>query len=275
MTKTISFLGAGHLPEAIIKGLLGSGEADASRIMIFDKFPSQYTRYNGTGVLCAESLAQVLDFGNIVFLIVKPQDFKDLLPQIKSSGSDLIGKLFISTAAGITLDYIASFLGDKAAIVRTMPNTPLALGAGMTALARNKNVTDDDFTDAKAIFSTGDSDTIVIPEDKMNAVTSVNGSSPAYVYLFAKAMADGAESLGFTREDSLRAVIKSLEGSILMLKNSGKTPDELVRAVAVPGGTTEKAVDSFNADNLTDIVRRAMEACTLRADELTNQYSGH
>ena len=264
----IAFIGAGNLPEAIIYALVNKLNTESRNIIIYDKNPEQYKKYGGLNLIKAYDYRDILKSGDIIFLAVKPQNFPEVLPEIKNAGIDLKDKIFVSTAAGITTEYIESHVGQKISVVRTMPNTPLLIGRGMTALCRNNNTSDSDFKIICDIFANL-GEIIVLSEDKLNKVISVNGSSPAYVYLFAEAMLQGALEQGFDRDEIYPVVLQSLIGAFDMLKTSGKSPGELIKAVASPGGTTEKALESLNAGDFTGVVKKAMLECTKRADELT------
>ena len=267
----VSFIGAGNLPEAIIYALVDKLGINGQNITIFDKNIEQYKRYEKANVKKAYNLNDVLNGGDIIFLAVLPQNFANLLPNIKNSGIDLTKKIFVSTAAGITTDYIESNIGQKIEVIRTMPNKPIFLGKGMTALCKNNITSDKNFKIICDIFeSLGE--IIVLSEDKMNKIVCVNGSSPAYVYLFAEAMIKGAVEQGFDEDEIYPAILQSLIGSFEMLKNSGQSPSELIKSVAAPKGTTEKALESFYADDFTGIIKKAMLACTNRTDELTKEY---
>jgi len=267
----ISFIGAGNLSEAIIYALVDKLGINGQNITIFDVNEEQYKRYNKLNLKKVYNLIDVLNGGEIIFLVVLPQNFAGLLSDIKNSGIDLTEKIFVSTAAGITTDYIENKIAQKIEVVRTMPNKPIFVGKGMTALCCNNNTKEKSFKLICDIFaSLGEN--IILTENKMNKVISVNGSSPAYVYLFAEAMLQGAIEQGFDENEIYPAVLQSLIGSFETLKNSGKTPGELIKGVAAPKGTTEKALESFYADNFVDIVKKAMLACTKRADELTKEY---
>ena len=268
----ISFIGAGHLAYSIIGALAGKS-GFGQNITIFDKIEEQYKKFEPLNLKKACGAADAIKGGDIIFLAVRPGDFLSLLADIQNSGADLSGKLFVSTAAGITMGYIEENIGQNTAVIRTMPNTPAAIGRGMTALSRNQNVSDRNFQTVCDIFSTL-GEIIVLPEEKMNKVVAVNGSSPAYVYLFAEAMLAGAVELGFCEDEIYPAVLQSLIGAFEMLKNTKKSPAELISAVAVPGGTTKAALESFYSDDFTGAVKRAMLACVKRADELTKQYCG-
>jgi pyrroline-5-carboxylate reductase len=269
----ITFIGAGHLASSIIGALMGVLGFCGQDITIFDKIVGQYKNFEALELKNALDVIDALNSGDIIFLTVRPGDFLELLADIKKSGLDLTKKLFVSTAAGITTEYIEENIGQEIAVIRTMPNTPISIGKGMTALCKNQNVSEKDFKMVCDIFSSL-GEIIVLPEDKMNKIVAVNGSSPAYVYLFAEAMLAGARDLGFGEEQIYPAVLQSLIGAFEMLKESKKSPAELIAAVAVPGGTTLKALESFYADDFAGAVKRAMQACAVRADEMTKQYCG-
>ena len=264
----ISFVGAGHLAGAIINALLEKLGLDGQNITVFDKIETQYKKFEKFNLKKARDLTEALMGGNMIFLTVRPSDFSALLADIHNSRCDFAGKIFVSTAAGVTMRHIEENIAPDVAVVRTMPNTPVSIGKGMTALCKNKNVPDRDFETLCGIFSAL-GETIVLPEEKMNKIVSVNGSSPAYVYLFVEAMLNGAIEQGFEKEQIYPAILQPLIGAFEMLKESKKSPSELISAVAVPGGTTEKALESFCADDFSGAIKRAMLACTNRANELT------
>ena len=268
----ISFLGAGNLPEAIINALVHKLNFNCEDIAIYDKNKAQYDRYNNIDIVKTDTLREAVVYGEAIFLAVKPQNFAELLTWIKELDLDLTGKIFVSTAAAISTDYIFDQLSQNVAIIRTMPNTPIMIGEGMTALCRNEYVSDNDFDEICGIFDRL-GEIIIVGEDKMNKIISVNGSSPAYVYLFAEAMLEGAVRQGFTKEEAYGAIVQALYGSIMMLKDSDKEPRELIRAVAPPGGTTERALNSLEADKFVDIISKAMQECTVRTDELAKIYT--
>ena len=164
----ISFIGAGNLPEAIIYALVDKLGIDGQNITIYDKNEEQYKRYDKANVRKAYNLTDALNGGEIIFLAVLPQNFAELLPDIKNSGIDLTKKIFVSTAAGITTDYIESaivqsHIAQKVAVIRTMPNTPILIGKGMTALCHNVNTSNDDFKAVCDIF-TALGEIIILPE---------------------------------------------------------------------------------------------------------------
>jgi len=267
----ISFIGAGNLAEAMIHALVN--KLNIKNISVLDENEEQYKRYNGLNInfIYNYNLSEILN-GDIIFLLVKPGNFAKLLDDIKSSGLDLSDKIFVSTAAGISIDYIENKIGQPLKIVRTMPNTPVFCGRGMTALCKNERVSELDFEKICGIFKAM-GEIIILEESRMNDIIAVNGSSPAYIYLFAQAMLEGAVELGFNEREIYPVILQSLAGSLDMLINSGKMPGELIKDVASPGGTTERALESFRADDFTGIVKKAMIACAKRADEISGEYN--
>ena len=262
--KKILFIGAGNMACAIVNGIINSNILPAENIILFDKNTEQYARFNpacrtATGLSCGFSEA------DIVFLSVKPQNIKEILAEI--SLLDYKKTVFVSICAGITIESIENALcGAK--VVRTMPNTPLMLGQGVTAICRNENVTDADFDFIKSIFASSGYVT-EIEEKDINALTAITSSSPAYVYLFAKSILEGAKALDFNYDDTLKMICYTLIGSANMILSGSKSVDELISMVKSPNGTTERALNVFDASHFTDIVVDAMKACAKRAEELS------
>ena len=148
-----------------------------------------------------------------------------------------------------------------------MPNTPLLLGKGATALCRSDNISDEDFEEVRMMFALS-GEAVVLPESQMNAIIAVNGSSPAYIYLFAKAMVDYAVSVGIDGDTALKLVCKTFEGSAEMLRSSGDTPEVLIDKVCSKGGTTIEAMNVLRDKKVPETIAEAMAACTRRAEEL-------
>ena len=257
MEKRFAFIGAGNMASAIIGGLTdktAAGAVPEAQITLFDKNPAQYDRY-GTGFVRASSAADAARDADIVVLAIKPQNYAEVLDEL--GRTDTHGKIFISIAAGISTAFVETYLGSDAAVVRTMPNTPLLIGKGVTALCRNKNVSDAQFDLVEHIFASRGA-TLRLDEADMNKIIAATSSSPAYIFLMIKAICDGAAAEG------IRCVIGSAELAL----RSNKSLDELIRMVTSPKGTTEKALEVFYAAGFEKTVAAAMDACTRRADEL-------
>ena len=264
----ISFIGAGNMARALIFGMTDEMGISPSDIGICDVDKSAYGFFNERGFKTFPTNAEAAAFGEIIFIAVKPNNFTTLALE----NADLTGKTVVSVAAGITIAYIQSLLPAPAAIIRTMPNTPLLIGEGMTAMCRNALVSDAAYAAVTSIFSSL-GEVAHMPEDRMNAVISVNASSPAYAYAFVRAMVRGAVAQGFTEAEAYPIAAKAFAGAVKMMEG-GSSPDDLIRAVKSPNGTTAAALDSFETDGLEAIVARAMAACTRRADEMTREYCG-
>ncbi|MBR6514192.1 MAG: pyrroline-5-carboxylate reductase [Clostridia bacterium] len=259
MKKTLSFIGCGNMAGAIIDG------AVSYDICLYDTDIQKYERFASKGYTPSGSIAEAVESADYIFLCVKPQVAPAVLPEIAKCS--LEGKLIISIMAGITLDTLSAALGEGTAIIRTMPNTPLMLGKGVTALCRNSNVNDKKFSDICRLFSEM-GEVMVVTEDKITAVTCASGSAPAYVYLFIKAIADEARAMGLDQKNMDQIIARMVIGSCHMVLESGKSPEELIRMVCSPNGTTERAMAVFEEEGFCDIVSKAMQACGKRAEEL-------
>ena len=264
--KKIGFIGAGNMATAIIGGLLKSGAADGAHITVYDVMKEKLESMKSQmGICTAENSADVVSCSNIIVLAVKPQNYAEVLEALKPAVT--AEKVIVTIAAGISTDYIAKALDTDCPMVRVMPNTPLLLGMGATALSR-RNISDEDFKFVYDMFANG-GEAVILDESKMNSVIAVNGSSPAYVYMFAKAMVDYAVNEGIDEKAAMKLVCATLKGSAEMLERSGDTPEVLIKKVSSPGGTTLKAIEKLEEKDFCGAVTEAMEACTKRADELS------
>lgn len=259
MKKTLSFIGCGNMAGAIIDG------AVSYDICLFDTDREKYKRFEARGAIACSSTKEAVDKADYIFICVKPQVAPAVLCEI--ADCDLKNKVVISIMAGITLSALTEALGKDTAIIRTMPNTPLMLGKGVTALCRNEKVSDKKFSDICRLFSEM-GEVMVVTEDKITAVTCASGSAPAYVYLFIKAIADEARAMGLEQKNLDQIIARMVIGSCHMVLESGKTPEELIRMVCSPNGTTERAMAVFEEEGFCNIVSKAMQACGKRAEEL-------
>ncbi len=261
-----AFLGTGNMAGAIIRSMQGNYSPE--NIVLFDKDTSKYDLYKNESFILAESAPKAVEEADYIFLAVKPQNFTELLTEIKNSGVSLENKTFISIAAGITTNFVCEKLGQSVAVIRTMPNTPLLVGKGVTALSKNKYVNEKIFKNICAIFAASGT-SFTLPEEKMNNIISVTSSSPAFVFLFIKSIYDTALEMGFDNKDLLEIICKMVTGSTELLLKTGKTPDELISMVKSPKGTTEQALNVFIENGFQEIIKEAMIKCSERAEELS------
>ena len=262
--KKIGFIGAGNMATAIIKGLIARYQT-ADFINVFDISEEKKQQMNELGAAVCGSCADVTAKSDIIVLAVKPQHYAEAIASLKDAAT--AEKTFVSIAAGISISYVQNALGKACPVVRVMPNTPLLLGKGASALCPSDNISEEDKQIVEELFA-GSGVCEYITEEHMNEIISVNGSSPAYIYLFAKAMADYAESCGIDYDKAMNLICATLEGSAAMLRESGDSADVLIEKVSSKGGTTIAALNKLREHGFTEAIRDAMQACTDRAEEL-------
>lgn len=266
MEFVFGFIGAGNMATAMIKGIAGNSLVDANKICVCDVDAEKTERLeNETGVFAVKTVKEAVEQSKFIVLAVKPQNYPEVLEE--AAQAIAMDKVVISIAAGISINYVRAGLGMDCPVVRVMPNTPLLLGKGATALCPSENVNAGDFGVVKSMFSlSGTAE--VVEEKHMNSIIAINGSSPAYIYMFTKAVVDYAKSQGIDEKVALKLFCATLEGSAAMLMESGDDPDTLIEKVCSKGGTTIEAVNKLEENNFCGIIKEAMDACTKRAEEL-------
>ena len=272
MKNKVGFIGAGNMAGAIISGIADS-LYDCASIAVFDVDEKKRKQFFLKGMIVEDSAEDLVKNTEIVFLTVKPAHLNEVLEEIKDSV--VPDNVFVSVVAGVSIGYIKEKLGvSDVAVVRAMPNTPVLLGKGATALSFDKNISDEKIKLVSSIFERVGVFRI-IDERYMNAVISVNGSSPAYVYMFIKAIADGAVKQGIDIATALDLATATVIGAAEMVKASSVSVDELIRAVCSPNGTTLEAVRVLEEKGFEKIIITAMDACTQRASELEGEIKGN
>lgn len=262
----IGFIGFGNMAKAISNGIATAGLVSSKDVFVFDIAENAKDAAKAMGFTLLENEKEVLQKSELVILAVKPQVFSELLEKIKPDTRS--ENVFLSIAAGISIEKIAEILGKETAIIRAMPNTPLLLRCGTTVLTCNEFIDADTFSFVRAIFSSVGT-VYELPESKFNEVINVNGSTPAYIYLFAKTIVEYADQNGISFDIALPMLCDTLKGSAEMLTNSGYTPDELIQMVSSKGGTTVAALNKFEETGFTDSLTAGMDACLKRARELS------
>lgn len=265
--KNVGFLGAGNMGYAIMKGISSSSLKDI-KLYAFDVNEAAVKKAADTGAEFCGSEKELVEKCDYIFLAVKPQVLSGVLDTIKDSLTK--DKVVVSIAAGITGEYLKTRTFSELKAVLVMPNTPLLLGEGASALARVSPVSDEEFELVCSIFNACGS-TAVLPEDKMKEIIAVNGSSPAFIYLFAKGFIEYAQSEGISEDTAKTLFAKTLIGSAKMITDSGYSVDELIKMVSSPGGTTLAGLDRLYEGELVQTVKNACDSCTKRAYELAAQ----
>ncbi len=258
------------MASAIIGGIRKAGMEAAIAVCDTDaeKLSNLQKKYQ---IFPANSIKELLKEADYLFLSVKPQNFPDVLGEMKENIPP--ETTIISIAAGITPKYISSVLGYPAKVVQVMPNTPLLLGYGATALSKSAEVGEAEFAFARSIFDCAGI-TEVIANDRMNEIIPINGSSPAFIYQFARYFIEYGESQGMDGKVCLDLFAQSLIGSAKMMTDSGYSIDELIQMVSSKGGTTIAGLEGLRENGLDKAVKSACEKCVKRAYELTLSGDG-
>jgi pyrroline-5-carboxylate reductase len=272
--KKLGFIGGGNMAEALAHGLLQQKLFTPIDIIVSDVAPDRRRKLARTlKVTTTADNGDVIRESNAIVLAVKPQTIDAVMAEIATAGnhrrkSASRGKLFISIAAGVTIARLTTGLGKQARVIRVMPNAPAMVGHGMAALVRARGTSPADEALALRIFrAVGDA--VALKDEKLlDVVTALSGSGPAYVYLFAKAMADAAVSEGIPRELAIRMALKTIRGAEHLMRESKRDAADLIRTVASPGGTTEAALRRFAEHGFSDIVAAALHAASDRSREL-------
>ena len=265
--RKIGFLGAGNMAGALIKGLLSAKLYRSQDILVSDALPQQLRKikraYKVDGV---KSNREVVRESQTIVLAVKPQILPSVLEEIQPEV--MKHNLFISIAAGVPLRRLEPGLGEKARVIRVMPNTPALLAKGMTVIVRGSKAKAQDEKLALTLFR-GVGEALAIKDEAlMDPVTGLSGSGPAYVYLFAEALITGGINEGLSSAVATQLTLQTLEGAVAMLKETGKEPKELREMVTSPGGTTLAGLSCLAKGRFTSTVSSAVSAATRRSREL-------
>jgi pyrroline-5-carboxylate reductase len=268
--KTIAFLGAGNMAEALVKGLLRAGVAMPAEILCtdrrLDRLADLAKRY---GIRTSPDNRAAAAEAAIVVLSVKPQVMNKLLAEIAPAldGS----KLVVSIAAGVPLAAIERRVGHGVRLIRTMPNTPALVGAGATAVSPGEHATDADLAQARALFdAVGRS--VIVDEPLLDAVTGLSGSGPAYIFLVIEALADAGVKVGLDRRTAQDLAAQTVLGSAQLLIETGEHPGRLKDQVTSPGGTAIAGLHTLEAGGLRTTLMNAVEAATKRSHELGRRF---
>jgi len=266
MNKRIGFIGCGKMAQAMIEGILSSNLLQPEKIMISAKSEATVEKVkNKYKVLTANSNKEVASWADFLFLAVKPDQHTEIINEIKETISD--HTIIITIAAGISLQALEKVFGRKIKAVRSMPNTPSLVGEGMSAISGNPSVTDEEMSEVLTIFrSFGKVE--LLSEALMDSVPAISGSSPAYVYLFIEALADGGVKAGLPRDQAYRLGAQAVLGAAKMVLETGIHPGELKDQVCTPGGATIEAISSLEQHGFRGAILQAMDTCHKKTKSL-------
>ena len=255
----LGLIGSGNMATAMISGIIANGIFQPEEIIASDLSVACREKVKkDLGICMSENNLEVVEKAEVIILSVKPQFYPSVIAEIKDAVKP--EQVIITIAPGKTLAWLAEQFGKEVKIVRTMPNTPAMVLEGMTGVCHNANVTKDELQYVCHILE-GFSKVEVLGEHLMDVVTSVSGSSPAYVFLFIEAMADAAVADGMPRAQAYTFAAQAVMGSAKMVLDLGKHPGELKDMVCSPGGTTIEAVRVLEAKGMRSSVIEAMKAC--------------
>jgi pyrroline-5-carboxylate reductase len=260
-----SFIGAGRMGGAIVRGLIRSGACQPSDIKIIGGAnQSAKDLAKETGVILATSDEELFSGSDAVIVACKPQQF----PLLNSAyGALAKDKLVLSVLAGTRLANLTQFFKSARNVVRTMPNTPGAIGKGVTAICSVKPLSGGDKQIVDVICN-GLGKSLEMPESQFDAVTAVSGSGPGFFFEYLSAYEDAAVSLGFTCEQAQLLVRETFMGSLALLQSTKESPDDLRNQVTSPGGTTRAGLDALAKNQFREAVKSALVAAQKRSEEL-------
>jgi pyrroline-5-carboxylate reductase len=266
MPYELAVIGAGNMAEAIVRGVTGAGLYSPDQIIAADVAEARRQVFEQQlKVKAVEDPAAAAKESKILLLSVKPQQMAAVLQSLASAIRP--DALVISIAAGISSTFIEKHLGGRQRVIRTMPNTPMLVGEGMVGIAAGQNATSDDLATARRLFESAAS-VVEVPEDKIDAVTAVSGSGPAYVFFLVEQMIAAGVAMGLSPEIAHQLATKTALGAAKMLTTSPDAPAELRRKVTSPGGTTHAAITTMQARKVDEAIVEALRAAERRGKEL-------
>ena len=263
--KTIGFIGAGNMAEAMIRGLLRGGDFAIAQIAASGPREDRMRELRDTYGIYATTDNKVPAASEIVVLSVKPQILSRVLDEVSSTISS--EALVISIAAGVPVSAIQGRLAGGTRVVRAMPNTPALVDAAATAIARGEHARESDLEDAKRIFDAIGT-TVVLDEAQMDAVTGLSGSGPAYVFLILEALSDAGVKVGLSRRTAQQLAAQTVLGSAKLLLETNEHPGRLKDMVTSPGGTAITGLHTLEHGGVRTTLMNAVEAATRRSREL-------
>jgi pyrroline-5-carboxylate reductase len=268
--QKIGFIGGGNMASSLISGLIASGHSP-QHLWVSDINPDTLKALaENLNVNTSGSNDAVINEVDVVVLAVKPQ----ILGSVAKSAAAFIQQkksLVVSIAAGISQHSLSQWLGADTAIVRCMPNTPALVLTGATALHANARVTDEQRNLAENIMRSVGIALWVNDESELDAVTAVSGSGPAYYFLLMEAMEKAALNLGLSEVTARLLVQQTALGAAKIALESSESPEQLRKRVTSPGGTTQRAIETFEQGGFTELVSKALHAARDRSIEMSKQ----
>ncbi|PPH39189.1 pyrroline-5-carboxylate reductase [Rathayibacter sp. AY1E3] len=272
LLPSIAVLGLGSMGGAILQGLLAPGVRVEGGVRVTNRDSAKAAAWDGHPVVTAfataddpEANRRAVEGAEIVLVAIKPHMVPDLLDEIADALAP--GAVVVSVAAGVTAATFERHLPASVAVLRSMPNTPAVVGRAVTGLSAGTRSGDEDLALVRRLFETV-GEVVEVPESQLDALSTISGSGPAYVFLLIEELIAAAVAKGFTPEQASTMVVGTFRGAAELLADSGEEPAELRRRVTSPKGTTERAVAVLQEADLAALFTRATDAALARAREL-------
>jgi len=269
MYKQIGFIGCGNMGKAMVGALVESSSIKNHHIMVSTRTEKSLNELqNKWDVRTTLSNKEVALFADILVIAVKPNSYKEIVMEIRDLVSE--EQVVVLIAAGITLEQVEGWFNKKTKIVKTMPNTPALVNAGMSAICPNAHLSEHDLQEVCYLFSLfGEYE--LLEEEDFHAFIALCGSSPAYIFILIEAMADAAVKLGLPRSKAYRMAEQSVLGSAKMALETGLHPAELKDMVCSPGGSTIAAVAELERHGFRSAMIHAMEVCADKSRKMQEE----
>lgn len=252
------FIGMGNMGFAILNGLLG--KTSPKQITFYERFKERMEDVSArTDIIPSQSIAECVKTSSYVVMAVKPQQYDAAIAELREAIAE--DQIIISIAPGITIADLSGRIGKPCRIVRAMPNTPALVGMGMTGVAYDTSLFDEEEKEVIRSFFESFGLMEVVDEKLMDAVVCASGSSPAYVYMFIEALADSAVKYGMPRAMAYEMVAQTVMGSAKMVLETGEHPGKLKDQVCSPGGTTIAGVAALEEHGMRNSLIKATDAC--------------
>ena len=274
---TLTFLGAGSMNGSILRGVLAAGTEAGGVRATTRSASSADALHEETGVEVfagesdPEANRKAVAGADVVLLGVKPYAILDLAREVAPALDP--STVVVSVAAGVTLDALQRALPDGQPVVRCMPNTPSSVGRGVISVTPGTHTTKEQLEAVKEVLSSV-ATVVEVEEHLVRAVTGVSGSGPAYVFYLAEAMQQAGEKLGLPSDVARVLAKETVAGAGVLLSPDDADPAALRKAVTSPGGTTEKAINTFDDQGLRDVIAAGATASAERGDEMEQEYCG-
>lgn len=263
----LGFIGAGNMGSAIIKGILAKGFIEPQDLFISRKHPELSVEYAKRGVQIMASNTALVQAVDYVVLAVKPV----YLPQVLSEIHDYLNdKFIISIVAGWTFEMLQEALPETSRFIRVMPNTPLAVGEGMSLISNRYTCTEEEFAFTKQVFEAAGK-IAVVDDHVFTPANGISGCGPAFVYAFIEALADGGVRYGVPRALAYELAAQTLIGASKMVLETKEHPGKLKDAVCSPGGTTIEGIYALEKGGMRAAVIEAVGATVEKTNKLANR----